>query len=124
MAATIKTFVRENIFILNNEAKFSFGKIMEDNDKIIYNLCDNIILLKYDIKKHETSIIYTSINGAGGMHTISNENNFYKKLIDERWAVNTTTYKKCISYGDETNIIIFVKEDNSIDLSYTVEVED
>lgn len=121
MAATIKTFVRENIFIVNDKAEFNFGKIMEDNEKIIYNLCENIILLKYDIKKHETSVIYTAIDGTGGMQTISTEINFYKKLIDERWRINTTTYKTSIIYGDDANICINVKEDNSIDLVYIIE---
>ena len=121
MAATIKTFVRENIFIVNDKAEFNFGKIMEDDDKIIYNLCDNIILLKYDIKKHETSVIYTAIDGTGGMQTISTEINFYKKLIDERWRINTTTYKTSIIYGDDANIAINVTENNSINLVYIVE---
>ena len=116
-----KTFFRKNIFVTNNNAEFKFGKIMEDDEKIIYNLCDNIVFLKYDIKKHETSVIYTAIDGTGGMQTISTEINFYKKLIDERWRLNTTTYKTSIIYGDDANICIDVTEDNSINLVYIVE---
>ena len=120
-----KNYTREEIFYADNDHA-EYGLVVENDEIVVYNLYNNIVFLKYDVKKKETNILFTSLNGAGGMQLLSNIPEYWKMLTasinrkEDYDPHNYTGLHPVICYRSDYGDIEIYREHNNVILSYDV----